>query len=78
MIGPAHHDGEAVARRIFSEVFVGDRSVLLQPVFRCEPFEGGGELPIDLSPCLLEVRSRNWIGKRSVRIRDVRLIQLGV
>jgi len=57
VIGTAHHDGKAVVRRIFSEVFVGDLSVLLQPVFRCEPFEGGGEVPIDLSPCFLNMKS---------------------
>jgi hypothetical protein len=52
--------------------------VLLQPVFQCEPLKGRSELVIDLGPCSPKFGCRKWIGKHSVRIRDIRIIQLGV
>ena len=57
MVRTAHDDRESVARRIFGEIFVGDRLVLTKPVRRREFFEGGGQLAIDLSPSFLQVGS---------------------
>ena len=75
MAGATDYDGKPVARGVFYKILVGNRRVLSQPVFECEPLEGRSELVIDLGPCSTKFGCRKWIGKHSVRIRDIRLIQ---
>src|SRR3984885_8957325 len=76
--GAIHHDGKPVAHRILDEIIIGNCCVLLQPVLQCEPFEGSSEFVTDLGPCFPKFGCREWIGKRAVQIRDIRLVQLSV
>ncbi len=52
--------------------------MFLQPFFRGEPFEGGGELVVDLCPRLLEISGREGIGMSPVRIGDVDIVEFGM
>jgi len=76
VVGAAHYNSKTVTRGIFGKIIVGDSGVLLQPVFGRESFEGGREPAINLEPCLPKIGSRNRIGKHSVPVRDVDIIQL--
>jgi len=57
VIGSAHHNSKTIARGVFGKIIGGNGGVLLQPIFGCESFEGGGELAIDLSPCFPKIGS---------------------
>src|ERR1700710_202473 len=47
---PALQDGEAIAERFFGEVFLRDRFMLLQPLFRRQRDKSGHQLLVDLRP----------------------------
>ncbi len=78
VIGAAHEDGEAIARGVLGEVFVGDGGMFLEPLLRRELFECCGELGVDLAPGLLEIRGGDGIGMRAIGIGDVDVVELGM
>src|SRR5579859_2184762 len=39
MVGATEHDRQSIAAWIFGKIFVGNRGVLMQPVFQCESLE---------------------------------------
>jgi hypothetical protein len=78
VIRPAHENGEAVARGIFGEVFVGDGGVFFEPLLGRELFECCGEPGVDLAPGLLETGGGDRIGEGAIWIGDIDLIELRV
>src|ERR1700683_241412 len=78
VVGAVHHDGKSVARKIFSEILIGNCRMLLQPALKREPLKGNSELVIDFGPRFPKFGCRERVIKRSVGVSDVSVIQLGV
>src|SRR5690349_8726308 len=74
-VGAAEKDGKPVPCWFFGEVFVGDCGVLLQPVVSRKLLDCGDQRSVHLSPRLFQVRRRERIGKRTIRVGDVDLIE---
>lgn len=55
VVGAAEDHGEAIARGVGGEIFVGDGAVFFQPVLRREAIESVGQPGVDLGPGFAEV-----------------------
>src|SRR6266478_168351 len=78
MVRAAQQDSEAIARRVFGEIFLRYGSVPRQPVGPRHSFKTPRQFIVYVVPCLAYLFVRRNVGSRFVGIRDEGDIKLGM